>query len=202
MHDERVQVDMRARPRHIVPFVADAIMVGSVVLAVAACGVTSAATGSGASRPRSAQPVRPGAAATTKLSRAPGPGKLTPTSALPSRRRRITAGESGKVIITTSDAGATVVLVPGQEITVLLGGQGMLKWNRPRLAGSVPGILQQLSASGGYPSMAPAAASYLAVRYGTAGIISGTNARCLHAHPPCTIPQQLWRVTVVVRSSR
>ncbi len=199
MHDERVQVDMRARQRHIVPFVSDAVVVGAVVLAVAACGVTSVAAGGGASHPRSAQPVPPGSAATAKISRAPRPGKLTPTRAAPSRRRRITVGESGKVTITTSDAGATVVLVPGQEITVVLGGQGILRWNRPRLAGSVPGTLQQLSASGGYPSAAPATASYRAVRHGTAGIISGTNARCLHAHPPCAIPQQLWRVTVVVR---
>ena len=109
------------------------------------------------------------------------------------------AAHSGQVTVTTSDDGATVVVVPGRVITVVLAGQGMLRWNQPRLAGSVPGVLRQLSASGGYPAKAPAQASYRAVRAGTAEIISGTNARCLHTHPPCEIAQRLWRVTVVVR---
>jgi hypothetical protein len=103
------------------------------------------------------------------------------------------------VTVTPSDGGATIVVVPRQVITVVLGGQGMLQWNPPRLAGSATGILRQLSGSGGYPTTAPARASYRAVRAGTAEILSGTNARCLHAHPPCEIAQQLWRVTVVVR---
>jgi hypothetical protein len=55
-----------------------------------------------------------------------------------------------------------------------------------------------LTASGGYPSKAPALASYRAVEPGTAEILSGTNARCLHAQPVCAIAQRLWRVTVVV----
>jgi hypothetical protein len=190
---------MRARKRHIVPFASDAVMVGAVVLAVAACGVTGPAAGGEAKRPGSAQPLRPGTAVTMTLSRAPRPGKVTSAPAAPSRHRRITVGHSGQVTVTTSDDGATVVVVPRQVITVVLGGQGMLRWNRPRLAGSVPGVLRQLSASGGYPSKAPARASYRAVRVGTAKIISGTNARCLHTHPPCEIAQRLWRVTVVVR---
>jgi hypothetical protein len=91
------------------------------------------------------------------------------------------------------------VVAPGQAITVVLDAQGMLRWNRPRLAGSATGVLRQLSASGGYPSAAPAQASYRAVRVGTVAIFSGTNARCLHAQPPCAIPQRLWRITIVVR---
>jgi hypothetical protein len=197
--DERVQVDMRARKRHIVPSACDAVMVGAVVLAVAACGVTGPAADNGARRPESPQPLRPGTAVTMTLSRAPRPGKLTSAPAAPSRHRRITAGHSGQVTVTTADDGATVTVVPGQVITVVLGGQGMLRWNRPQLAGSAPGVLRQLSASGGYPSKAPARASYRAVRAGPAEIFSGSNARCLHTHPPCEIAQRLWRVTVVVR---
>ena len=136
---------------------------------------------------------------TVTFSRAPGSGKLTPPPGAPSRHRRITVGHSGQVTLTTADDGATVVVVPGQMITVVLAGQGMLRWNPPRLAGSVPGALRQLSASGGYPSDAPARTSYRAIQAGTAEIISGTNAPCLHAHPPCEIAQRLWRVTVVVR---
>jgi hypothetical protein len=174
-------------------------MVGAVVLAVAACGVTGPAAGGGARRPGSAQPVRPGTAVTALLSRAPRPGKLTPAPAAPSRHRRITAGRSGLVTVTIWDDGATVVVVPGQVITVVLTGQAMLRWDRPRLAGSGPGMLRQLSVSGGYPSAAPGRASYRAVRAGTADIFSSTNTRCLHTHPSCEIAQRLWRVSVVVR---
>jgi hypothetical protein len=190
---------MRARKRHIVPSVTGAAMVGAVVLAVAACGVTGPVAGGGTRRPGSAQPLRPGTAVTVTLSRAPRPGRVTSAAAAPSRHRKVTAGHSGQVIVTTSDDGATVVVVRGQVITVVLGGQGMLRWNRPRLAGSVPVVLRQLSANGGYPSKASARASYRAVRAGTAEIFSGTNARCLHTRPPCEIAQRLWRVTVVVR---
>jgi hypothetical protein len=103
------------------------------------------------------------------------------------------------VAVTASDDGATIMVVPGQVITVVLGGRGMLQWNPPRLAGSVTGVLRQLSANGGYPASTPARASYRAVRAGAAEILSGTNARCLHTHPSCEIVQALWRVTVIVR---
>jgi len=190
---------MRASQRHIVSSASGAVMIGAVVLAVAACGVTGPAAGGGARRTASAQPLPPGTAVTVTLSRAPRPGKVTPAPTAPSRHRRITAGHSGRVIVTASDDGATVVVRPGQVVTVVLGGQGMLSWNRPRLAGAVPGVLRQLSAGGGYPSQAPARASYRAAQVGTAEILSGTNARCLHTQPPCEIAQRLWRVTVVVR---
>jgi hypothetical protein len=129
----------------------------------------------------------------------PRPAKLTPAPAPPSRHPRITVGPPGQVTLSTSDDGATVVVKPGQVITVVLDGKGMLRWNPPRLAGSVPGALRQLRASGGYPSRAPARTSYRAIQNGTAEIISGTNAPCLHAHPPCEIVQRLRRTTVVVR---
>jgi hypothetical protein len=85
-------------------------------------------------------------------------------------------------------------------VTVVLGSNGTMMWNRPRLAEAGPGALRQLSASGGYPSRLPGRAAFRAVRPGAAAILSGTNARCLHADPPCAIPQRLWRVTVVVHA--
>jgi hypothetical protein len=177
-------------------------MAGTVVLAVAACGDTGAQSGDPASQPRSTQPPQPGAAVTVTMSRAPRPGTLTPGPPAPPRHRTITASHSGHVTVTTSDHGATVVLVPGQVITVVLSGQGVLKWNPPRQAGSVTGALRQVSASGGYPSKMPARASYRAVLAGSAEILSGTNTQCLHAHPPCAIAQRLWRVTVLIHPSR
>ncbi len=104
--------------------------------------------------------------------------------------------------VTASDDGATVVVAPGQVITVTLQGQGMLIWNPPRLAEARPGVLRLLSASGGYPSKTPARTTYSAIGLGTAEILSGTNARCLHAQPPCAIAQRVWRVTVVVHRAR
>jgi hypothetical protein len=196
--DLRVQVDMRARNRRVVPFVSGAVMIGTLVLAVAACGVTGSELRAGASRTRPAHPPQPGTAVTVTFSRAPGSGKLTPAPGAPSRHRRITAGRTGQVTLTTADDAATVLAVPGQIITIVLDGQGMLRWNPPRLAGSAPAAMRQLSVSGGYPSKAPARASYRAVRAGTAEIIASTNARCLHTHPPCEIVQRLWRVTVDV----
>jgi len=41
-------------------------------------------------------------------------------------------------------------------------------------------------------------ASFVAVRPGLATLTSTTDARCLHAQPPCEIPQQLWTVTIIV----
>ena len=197
--DQRVQESMRARNRRIAPTVAGAVAIGMLVLAVAACGAAGSVPGAGASRTRPAPPPRPRTAATVTLSRAPRSGKLSPASPAPSRHRRITARRSGRLTVTASDDGATVVVAPGQVITVVLAGQGMLSWSSPRLAGSGPVVLRHLGASGGYPSKAPARASYRAVRAGTAEIISGTDARCLHTKPPCEIAQRLWRVTVVVR---
>ncbi|HEX6931702.1 MAG TPA: hypothetical protein VF162_06150 [Streptosporangiaceae bacterium] len=92
-----------------------------------------------------------------------------------------------------------MVAARGQVINVILGAHGMLTWNPPRVAGSVPGVLRQLSAGGGYPAKGPARASYRAVAAGRVEILSGTNARCLHATPPCAIAQRLWRVIIVVR---
>ena len=101
--------------------------------------------------------------------------------------------------MTASDNGATVVVSRGQQIRVVLTGQGTLTWHRPSLAASAPGVLRLLNASGGYPSRLPARATYRAALTGTTQIVSITDARCLHAHPPCAFPQRSWQVTIIVR---
>jgi hypothetical protein len=174
-----------------------AAVVAAAALAVAACGARPAAGQAPPNGSGSASSVRPGRVVTVTLSPRPQPGSFARRSA-PSGHRRITPGSSGQVTVTVSDSGATVVLKPGQVITVVLAGQGVLMWDRPRLSAPVPGVLRQLSASGGYPARAPARASYRAVRAGRAQIISSTDARCLHAHPACAIAQRLWQVTVIV----
>jgi hypothetical protein len=181
--------------------VTGSVIAAVFVVGVAACGINTATVG-GQHRTERTQPPEPGAAVTVTLSRAPSPGGFESASATHSGRARIRAGDSGHVTVTTSDDGTTVVIVRGQTITVVLGGQGMVEWNRPLLGGSLPGVLRQVSASGGYPSSAPARATFRAVRAGTEAILSATNARCLHARPACAIAQRSWLVKVVVRAAR
>jgi hypothetical protein len=105
------------------------------------------------------------------------------------------------VIITAADNGRTIVLARGKVLVVRLASQGMVTWDRPRLTGSGPGALRELSARGGYPSRAPVVARFLAVRAGRATLTSITDARCLHVAPKCAFAQRLWHVTVVVRGA-
>jgi hypothetical protein len=44
----------------------------------------------------------------------------------------------------------------------------------------------------------PAQAIFLAVRPGTATLDATDDIGCLHTQPSCTVPQQQWRVTVIV----
>ncbi|MDR2984938.1 MAG: hypothetical protein LBV34_08860 [Nocardiopsaceae bacterium] len=192
----RVQVGMRATQGHVLQSVAGALMVGAIVVGVAACGVNGSA-GGGAGQAGSVQPQPSGT--TVTVSRQPRPGSLSPAPVAHSGHRTITADKSGRVTLTTSDDGATVKVMSGQEITVVLGGQGTLQWTKPRLAGPAAAVLRQLSASGGYPSQTAARATFRAAQAGSAVILSSTDAKCLHAHPACAIPERLWRVTVVVR---
>lgn len=107
-------------------------------------------------------------------------------------------GQSGKVTLTQSDDGATVVLTRGQMIIVVLGGPGLPTWDQPLAAGPQASLLHRLSASGGYPSTAPAKATFLAVRQGASLIRSITDVKCLHTKPMCQIAQQVWQISVIV----
>lgn len=99
-------------------------------------------------------------------------------------------------VLTVADDGITISMLTGQQVTVVLepGGQ----WHRPATSS---GALVLVSASGGYPTTMPASAVFRAVRPGTALMTSATDAACLHAKPPCAIPQRGWRVTVIVSAS-
>lgn len=107
-------------------------------------------------------------------------------------------GRSGRVTLTQSDNGATVVLARGQSIIVVLGAPGFATWDQPLAAGPRAGSLRRVQASGGYPSTAAAKATFVAVRTGTALIRAITDAACLHTKPPCEIAQQVWQVSVEV----
>ncbi len=77
-------------------------------------------------------------------------------------------------------------------------GPGGQPWDPPLASGDA---LTQVGASGGYPSALPARAVFQAVRPGTAGLTSMTDAKCLHSSPRCSIPQRAWQVTVIVSAS-
>jgi len=104
---------------------------------------------------------------------------------------------SGEVTVTEADSGRTVHLHIGQRLRVVLGGHGQ-QWHLPASPGS---SLRLAAASGGYPSNRPADAVFIAVRAGTASITSVTDDPCLHAQPPCMIPQRAWSVHVIVRGT-
>ena len=44
----------------------------------------------------------------------------------------------------------------------------------------------------------PARAVFHAIAPGTATLSAISDTACLHAHPACSVPQQVWTVTVVV----
>lgn len=100
----------------------------------------------------------------------------------------------GSVTVTGADQGAVVYLHIGQRLHVVLDGHGE-QWVVPSSAGAA---LRRAAASGGYPTGKPADAVFLAVRAGIASITSMTDYACLHAQPPCSIPQRAWAVRVVV----
>jgi hypothetical protein len=100
----------------------------------------------------------------------------------------------GFVTVTEADRGATVWLYVGQRWRVVLDGHGQ-QWVNPASDGPA---VRLTAASGGYPTGKPADAVFLAVRAGRASLSSITDHPCLHARPPCAIPQRAWAVRVVV----
>ena len=122
---------------------------------------------------------------------------MPPAASPSSPPLRIVVGDNSIVTLTEADNGATVILRPGQTISVVLGGHSFISWHAPRAAGAT---LRLISSSGGYPGNKPALARFRAARPGRTAISSVTDAACLHAQPACEIPQQLWQVSVTVRA--
>jgi hypothetical protein len=176
--------------------IAVAVAVAGGALILTACGTKQVGAPAGAPS-ATVTPAASGSAGTASAS--PGhPVTVPPSSPASASRKRIVVGRSGKVTLTQSDNGATVMLARGQLIIVALGGPGLPTWDQPLAAGPRAGLLHRVSASGGYPSSAPARARFLAVRQGRSVIRSITDAACLHAKPMCEFAQQVWQVSVVV----
>jgi hypothetical protein len=116
-----------------------------------------------------------------------GSGSTKPGSSAP----------NGQVKLTEADSGKTVRLRIGQRLRVVLDGHGM-QWHRPATPDQT---LRLADTSGGYPSASPAVAVFVAVSPGTASVTSITDHPCLHANPPCKIPQRVWSIRVLVARS-
>jgi hypothetical protein len=96
------------------------------------------------------------------------------------------------VAVTEADGGARVRLRTGQELRIRLGED----YAPPSVSGA--GVLRLVTRTGGYPTGRPLAAVLLAVRSGRTTVSSSTEYSCLHATPPCGLPQRVWTLSVTV----
>jgi hypothetical protein len=175
---------------------------------LAACGQVPAAGGQpGAPRPSagSAQattavpavtitPAGSGSASAGTGSAAPAITVSGPVTTTGPKPTVTPPSATGSVTLTAADNGQVVNVRVGQTVTVALA-PDFMAWHLPAAAGAA---LRRVSASGGYPSRQPARAVFLAVAPGTAVLSAESDMACLHAHPRCMVPQQLWHVTVRV----
>ena len=152
------------------------VLAGISACWLSACGtVTSPAAGGAPSG--SASP------ASTASVASPGPTGPTPQPSA-----------SAPSVLTVADNGATIRLSAGQSVTVVLSPHA-LSWHVPAVTGTA---VRRTSASGGYPGRAPAQATFRAERPGRAILSAVDDAACLHRQPACMVPQQLWRVVIIV----
>jgi hypothetical protein len=96
----------------------------------------------------------------------------------------------GTRTLSERDAGATVVLDAGEAVRVVLGGDFVVPY--------AEGNAVARSAAGGFPSGNPAEATFTAQRPGRVDLVSETDYTCLHSAPRCALPQDVWRVDLVV----
>jgi hypothetical protein len=109
---------------------------------------------------------------------------------------------SRTVTVTTADYQATIALRVGDVLVVSLPAE----YRPPSVSSTTyppppPGsstALTALGVTGGYPTGQPLVARYSAAATGTADVTTMTDYACLHTTPPCTVPQRLWVVHVVV----
>ena len=95
--------------------------------------------------------------------------------------------------------GSTIVLRVRQQLELTLAPN----WTPPRAGIRAPGVMSALQpllmiASVGFPAAGTAAATFTAIRTGTAVVTASTDYACLHTTPRCLPPQQLFTLTVTV----
>ncbi|HWE89621.1 MAG TPA: hypothetical protein VG317_09185 [Pseudonocardiaceae bacterium] len=106
-----------------------------------------------------------------------------------------TGGPGSLVVLGLQNDETTVHLNVGQRVLVELSGNSTMGWHQPTSDGSA--IVRRV-AFGGFPTNFPAVGLFVAVRPGAATISAQSDAACFYSQPPCLIPVQLWRVSVLV----
>ena len=151
---------------------------------------TTSAAGASADASATITPVRAaGSASAGTASAAPAITVPVPGPRSAPAPTRLT----GSVTLTAADR-AVVYLRVGQQVTVILA-PGFQAFHQPGATGAA---LRLVSASGGYPGRRPARAVFRAVAPGTSTLSAVSDTACLHAHPRCMVPQQIWTATVHV----
>ena len=90
------------------------------------------------------------------------------------------------------DAESTVAVNVGDTMNVAL----PANYRQPT---SSSGAVSRIATSGGFPSSAPATATFKATRSGRADLVTVTDAACFHTEPACKMPQRSWVLHVVVK---
>jgi hypothetical protein len=153
-----------------------AALAGLLATGVVACG-SVASPGSG---PDSGPGGSAGPAHTSGSS-----GPARPQGGTPSQPASLTAANNGEIVRLTAGQSITVTLVPAPPFS----------WHLPAAIGSV---IHRTDASGGYPERNPARAAFRAAHPGRAVLSATDDVQCLHASPPCMLPQRSWHVVIIV----
>ena len=98
---------------------------------------------------------------------------------------------TGPRVLAEDHAGVAVLLHAGASVRVVLRADFVV----PGAEGTA---VTRTAAAGGFPSGQPIEATFIGLRPGRADLVSMTDYLCLHSTPRCSLPQQIWRVHVLV----
>jgi hypothetical protein len=126
------------------------------------------------------------------------PADAAPMTTRPPAGGTLPAGASAKVLrspqrVTLADAGATVELPFGRTFLLYLGGPPpawQVEVANPRVVSRVVNIMVIRGAQGVYKALAPGRTTLTAIG----------SWPCRQAHPPCMMPDRVFRITIVVRT--
>ena len=191
---------MRVRQRQAV--ILPAVTLLAVTLA--ACGSGSSGQSAAGASPESSQ-VSVAAPTSGNPSALPATSGLPATSALPATSRPLrtsAASTSGPasasrtpeppVEVGEADSGGRVRLRSGQRLRLTLSA------DYQRVNVSDPGLLRTATATGGFPTGHALLTVLVAAGPGEVTLTSSSDATCLHATPPCALPQRLWMMKVSI----
>ncbi len=198
---------MRVRERQAVTLQAVTLL----VLTLAACGSGTSGQSAAGAPPESSQvsvaattsanpsappvtsappptSVPPAISAPPVTSRPPRSSAAVPTSGPASASR--TAGPS--VDVGEADNGTRVRLRSGQRLRLTLSP------DYQPVSVSDPRLLRTGTETGGFPTGQPLLTVLVVAAPGEVTLTSSSDATCLHATPPCALPQRLWMLKVSI----